>query len=177
MPYWFGTPGLPFGGFPVFRLLRTTAVPCSRFRGAVTGPPRSSSCRLALPFRASPRANRLLARAPACAGSRASLDPRSAVTHPLRRRTAEADNPLELLVPSALTESGIRFTRATHRPPRSGLSVSHALAGFRPPKPSRACFVPVTLLGFRLQGLSPLEEPIPSREPFLSCRSPMPADP
>lgn len=33
-------------------------------------------------------------------------------------------------------------------PPRSGLSVSHALAGFLPPKPLRAYFIPVTLLGF-----------------------------
>jgi len=38
--------------------------------------------------------------------------------------------------------------------PRSGLSVSRALAGFRLPKPLRACFIPVTLLGFDLQGFS-----------------------
>jgi len=44
--------------------------------------------------------------------------------------------------------------RAFASPPRSGLSVSHALAGFRLPKPLRAYFIPVTLLGFDLQGLS-----------------------
>jgi hypothetical protein len=41
-----------------------------------------------------------------------------------------------------------------HLPP-SGPSVSHALAGFHPATPFRACFIPVTLLGFRLQGLCP----------------------
>lgn len=38
--------------------------------------------------------------------------------------------------------------------PRSGHSVSHALAGLRLPIPLRACFIPVTLLGFDLQGFS-----------------------
>lgn len=54
--------------------------------------------------------------------------------------------------------------RGVALPPRSGLSVFRALAGFRPPKPVRAYFVPVTLLGFHdLQGLCPLEELVPSR--------------
>jgi hypothetical protein len=57
-----------------------------------------------------------------------------------------------------------------HLPP-SGLSVSHALAGFHPATPFRACFIPVTLLGFRLQGLDPPGEPHLSRGPLLSCRS------
>lgn len=51
------------------------------------------------------------------------------------------------------------------RPPRSGPSVSHALAGFRLSIPVQAYFSPVTLLGFDLQGVplpqgrSPLEDP------------------
>jgi hypothetical protein len=56
-----------------------------------------------------------------------------------------------------------------HLPP-SGLSVSHALAGFHPATPFRACFIPVTLLGFRLQGLVPPGEPHPFRGRLLSCR-------
>jgi len=44
--------------------------------------------------------------------------------------------------------------RAFASPPRSDLSVSHALAGLRLPIPLRAYFIPVTLLGFDLQGLS-----------------------
>jgi len=40
-------------------------------------------------------------------------------------------------------------------PPPSVLSVSHALDGLHPATPVRACFIPVTLLGFRLQGFDP----------------------
>jgi hypothetical protein len=54
-----------------------------------------------------------------------------------------------------------------HLPP-SGLSVFHALAGFHPATPVRACFIPVTLLGFRLQGLVPPRGAAPlSRPPAL----------
>ena len=50
-------------------------------------------------------------------------------------------------------------------PPWSDLSVSHALAGLRLPKPLQDFYIPVTLLGFDLQGLSlpqgraPLDDP------------------
>jgi hypothetical protein len=40
-------------------------------------------------------------------------------------------------------------------PPPSVLSVSHALDGLHPATPFRACLIPVTLLGFGLQGLDP----------------------
>jgi hypothetical protein len=60
---------------------------------------------------------------------------------------SEADNPPGLSCPTALPAPGIRLPRVLPHPPRSGLSVSHALAGLLPPKPFRACFIPVTLLG------------------------------
>jgi hypothetical protein len=60
---------------------------------------------------------------------------------------SEADNPPGLSYPTALPAPEIRFARVLPHPPRSGLSVSHALAGLLPPKPFRACFIPVTLLG------------------------------
>jgi hypothetical protein len=47
------------------------------------------------------------------------------------------------------------------RPPPSVLSVSHALDGLHPATPLRACFVPVTLLGFHLQGFAPPGGPYP----------------
>ena len=57
-----------------------------------------------------------------------------------------------------------------HLPP-SGPSVFHALAGFHPATPVRACSIPVTLLGFRLQGLVPPRGAAPLSRPLLSCRS------
>jgi hypothetical protein len=48
-------------------------------------------------------------------------------------------------------------------PPPSVLSVSRALDGLHPATPARACFIPITLMGFRLQGLAPLRGPYPSR--------------
>jgi len=82
-----------------------------------------------------------------------------------RRRAAGADDLPGLPVPTALPDPGVRFTRATARPPRSDRSVSHALAGLLLPRPVRAYFIPVTLLGFCLQGFplpqgrAPLEAP------------------
>lgn len=63
------------------------------------------------------------------------------------------------------------------RPPPSALGVSHALDGLLPATPVRACFIPVTLLGFRLQGFGPPGEPYPSRGRMLSCRSDLPPKP
>jgi hypothetical protein len=57
-----------------------------------------------------------------------------------------------------------------HLPP-SGPSVFHALAGFHPATPVRAYSIPVTLLGFRLQGLVPPRGAAPLSRPLLSCRS------
>jgi hypothetical protein len=48
-------------------------------------------------------------------------------------------------------------------PPPSVLSVSRALDGLHPATPARACFIPITLMGFHLQGFDPLRGPCPSR--------------
>jgi hypothetical protein len=73
--------------------------------------------------------------------------------------------------PTALAEPRVRSTRALPRPPPSALSVSRALGGLLPATPLRACFIPVTLLGFRLQGFDPRREAVPLSRPVLSCRS------
>jgi len=92
--------------------------------------------------------------------ARCECTPGTGAAHGEGRRPSWASNSLQRL---RNRES------ASHGPlrgsPRSGLSVSHALAGLRLPKPLRAYFVPVTLLGFGLQGLSlpqgrpPLDDP------------------
>jgi len=48
-------------------------------------------------------------------------------------------------------------------PPPSVLGVSHARDGLHPAIPLRACFIPVTLLGFHLQGFGPRRGPCFSR--------------
>jgi len=91
------------------------------------------------------------------------------------RRTThhpEADSPSWASVPySACRSRGPLYAGLPH-PPRSGLSVSHALAGLRPPNPSRAYFIPVTLLGFDLQGFS-----LPKSRTSLEAVPLMPFDP
>jgi hypothetical protein len=61
----------------------------------------------------------------------------------------------------------VRSTGALPRPPPSVLGVSRALDGLHPALPFRACFIPVTLLGFHLQGFDPPGKPHPSRG--LAC--------
>jgi hypothetical protein len=68
-------------------------------------------------------------------------------------------------------KSGSGHRGPSQDPPPSVLGVSHALDGFRPAQPLRACFIPVTLLGFRLQGFAPRREAAPLSRPLLSCRS------
>jgi len=72
-------------------------------------------------------------------------------------------HPPGLWSPSAHSEPRVRSSRALPHPPPSALSVSHALGGLHPAEPLRACFIPVTLMGFHLQGFDPLEEPYPFR--------------
>jgi len=71
---------------------------------------------------------------------------------------------------SACGEAGSVIAGLPHPPP-SVLSVSHALDGLHPATPVRACFIPVTLMGFRLQGFAPPGEPYLFRGQLLSCRS------
>jgi len=54
-------------------------------------------------------------------------------------------------------------------PPPSALSVSHALDGLHPAMPVRACFIPVTLMGFHLQGFDPFRGAAPLSRSLLSC--------
>lgn len=68
-----------------------------------------------------------------------------------------------------LAPAQLRLARGIAAPPRSGHGVFHALAGLLPSKPVRACCIPVTLLGFGLQGLSP-RSAVPLSRPILSCR-------
>jgi len=75
----------------------------------------------------------------------------------------EANSPSWALVPYSACGAGDPLLAGLPHPPRSGLSVSHAPAGLRPPAPSQAYFIPVTLLGFGLQGFLPLGDPHLSR--------------
>lgn len=70
--------------------------------------------------------------------------------------TAHEESRIRLTCTLRRTSPGLatRDAGVPHLPP-SGPSVSHALAGFHPATPFRACFIPVTLLGFRLQGFGP----------------------
>jgi hypothetical protein len=70
-----------------------------------------------------------------------------------RRRAAVADDLPGLLLPFSASGIGNPLHAGLAVPPRSGRSVSHALAGLRLPNPLRAYFIPVTLLGFDLQGV------------------------
>lgn len=90
--------------------------------------------------------------------------PPCAVTNPSSGRTKRRlPALLSFSLPSALAESGIRFSQAMHRLPRSGLSVSHALAGFRPPRPF-GCISTRNAPGIRPSGLFPRGEPCLSRD-------------
>lgn len=96
-----------------------------------------------------------------------------------RRRPAAqrgAGNPPELPCPSALAEPGIRSPRGSLPPPRSGLDVSHVLAGLLPPGPLghvSARNAP----GLRPSGFSSSRRVgDPLEPPLLSCRSPRPDD-
>jgi len=89
-----------------------------------------------------------------------------------RRRAAVADDLPGLLLPFSACRIGNPLHAGLAVPPRSGPSVSHALAGLRLPNPFRAYFIPVTLLGFDLQGFplpqgrAPLEAP---SSPAVAC--------
>jgi hypothetical protein len=147
----FGAPGLPFRRLPGFPLLSARA---THFDAARSSPG------LARPFRAVSRglaADSSLALPPVRAG---------------RKHATEVDDPRELLGPFSASGTGdpLLAGAATH-PPRSDLGVSHALAGLRPPGPLRACFIPVTLLGFRtFRGLFLPE----SRAPLEASSPPVP---
>jgi len=133
-PICFSAPGLPFVGFPVFRLSPHTT---RAFRPLARGrhsPPWCSSLRLVRPFRAS---NREPAVGRGSYGPLARLAPplfrtAESVTVPLSRQaSAVADNPLGLPFPSALPEPGIRFTRALrarHAPAAAFFTLSPVFA-------------------------------------------------
>jgi hypothetical protein len=80
-----------------------------------------------------------------------------------RRLLHRHGHPPGLPAPTALAEPRVRLPRALPRPPPSVLGVSHALDGLHPATPVRACFIPVTLMGFRLQGFIPPGKPHASR--------------
>ena len=75
---------------------------------------------------------------------------------------------LGFLSPPAHGGYGGPLTRGSQAPICSPLSVSHALRGLLPPKPLRACSIPLTLLGFRLED-SPVSGLNPSRELPARC--------
>jgi hypothetical protein len=75
-------------------------------------------------------------------------------------------HPRGLRAPSALTEPRVRSFAGAPSPPPSVLSVFHALDGLHPAIPFRACFIPVTLMGFRLQGVSPRRGAVPLSRPY-----------
>jgi len=75
-----------------------------------------------------------------------------------RRRPEDRRHPPGLSAPTALPEPRVRSSRAlplpaTFRPRRFARP-----RRFTPRDPFRVCFAPVTLLGFRLQGLAPPRE-------------------
>jgi hypothetical protein len=133
-PICFSAPGLPFVGFPVFRLSpRTTSAlrPLSRGRHS---PLWCSSLRLACPFRASNREPTVgrVSYGPLSRLAPPLFRPADSVTVPLSRQaSAVADNPPGLPFPSALPEPGIRFTRALrarHAPAAAFLTLSPGFA-------------------------------------------------
>jgi hypothetical protein len=124
---------VPFDGFPVFRSSPRTAK--FDFRGA---PPVSSR-----PLQGvEPNIHRRSAHACAC------VRPCVRLAHPCGRDGRKIDNPPGLPRPFGASGTGDPFNAGSLHPPRSDLGVSHALAGFLPPVPLRACFIPVTPLGF-----------------------------
>jgi hypothetical protein len=70
-------------------------------------------------------------------------------------------SPSRALFPFSAWSEADSVNAGVPRPPPSVLSVSHALDGLHPATPLRACFVPVTLLGFHLQGFTPPGGPYP----------------
>jgi hypothetical protein len=153
---------LPRSRFAVSTAFRSSApsalqASCDRSRGIVADPPEA-------PLTGS--------RTPSGHEPRVTVDS-ARVWSRLSPGTARSGGrqPSWALFPYSASGTGDPFTAGpAWCPPRSGLGVSHALAGLLPPEPSRACFIPETLLGFDLQGLAPPEEPYASRRLVLSCR-------
>jgi hypothetical protein len=88
-----------------------------------------------------------------------------------RRRSRGSAAPSRASVPFSACGVADSVTTGMPHPPPSVLSVSRALDGLHPATPVRACFIPVTLVGFHLQGFDPLREAAPLSRPVLSCRS------
>jgi len=157
-PSGFSAPGLPFPGFPVFPVSPHVRRLATAFAGS--SPTRRTFLSQArAPLQGfEPRVHRRRA-----AG-------RSIGSRRLAVQASEADNPPGLPFPFSACGARDPLTAGSARhPPRSGLSVSHALAGLRSLVPLRACCIPVTLLGFKdLQGLAP-----PGRSGPLSRPSPL----
>jgi hypothetical protein len=87
-----------------------------------------------------------------------------------RSRLLSRRRPPGLSSPTALADRRIRLSRACrarHLPSSAFRTLSTA---YTPPYPLRAYFVPVTLLGFRLQGFAPRRGAVPLSRPLLSCR-------
>jgi len=82
-----------------------------------------------------------------------------------RRRSRRTDPPSQASFPFSASSAADPVFASLPRPPPSVLSVFHALDGLRPATPLRPCLVPVTLLGFRLQGFAPRRGPYLSRGP------------
>lgn len=149
--YWFRAPGVPFSGFPGFP-------PSSRVRRGVHFRETAdrSSRRLA-------RLCRAFAKDPPLARGVSSGVSQDKPTG--GQSTLLSFWPLQRLRSRGSAYHGLA-TPATVRPQRFARS-----RRFTPPETARAYFIPVTLMGFGLQGFSLAKSTDFFRRPFLSCRS------
>jgi len=164
VPYCFSTPGLPFVGFPVF--------PCSpHHRGALRPLTRGRHKPAAgflpethAPFEALPEAHCQSIRKPAVADAQTHFPSAARRDQPNGDGLRKLTPSWALLPYSAFRIGGPLLTGpagpATFRPQRFPRS-----RRLSPPETFRAYFIPVTLLGFDLQGFIPPEKQEPLSRP------------